>query len=1026
MNGYYSDSAHAITLTGPAGHAWRRPQVGALGAMVAHWSRTAHEPSLVSLPTGTGKTAVAMAAPYLMRQPPRRVLVVVPSTALREQTAELFGSQRLLRDLGVLQSDSPSSPSVVALSGRVQDWNALAEHDVTVALPHSISPEYYEEDAPGPPQDLFDLVIVDEAHHAPATTWRAIIDHFAWKRALLLTATPRRRDKKPVPGELIYYYPLRRALDEGLYNPVTPELLDAPVPFDREAADRAVAQRTVELVSEPEHATSTVIVRGLTVDRLRELCEIYRELGIEIEALHNRLGDAMKADILDRLRDGRLKAVAVAGMLGEGFDLPSMRIAAYHDKHKSMPATVQLIGRLARVSEAYPQTSHLVTVKDQDVYPALQGAVRDLYDNEDRDWARVLPTLLDDYIEAEKRRADFVAEFPPDVDSAVDLRSLTPLMRVVVHEIESNDFVEPSANEAFMDTLQTGSPLAGGRVAYAGQDQRGELIVIVTEHRAQPRWSRDLQMASRTFDLHLVSYRPASDGHPALVLVNSSNDGTYRVMAGLLDLSSKSRLLDPEQINIYLEGLERHSISAVGVRTTSGRSGTAYRNYLGSGVDRGLRRVDTAGAALGHVNLQYVGPDGGSASGGAAMEKAKIWLTRYVPLADYDEWIDSVVTGIRATDDGDGGQFLPNVDRGHRLLAWPPEEPLAADMNVELIGRGFEVQHDGDRVPIEQVYLYVAHDPLDELDGRTRTDSLLPVVAITEADAGRELVWSGNLLPNGNVVGDFDVPVHRGVTTHELGELLAQHPATIHFVGGTTTVGGTRYDSRSSYRSFNPRDLLTSDWSGVNLRAESRASAAKKAAEDPEAGISIHERLETWLLDQPEKGERRWILCNDGSGEIADYLVVEEDFSGVVHLGLWHAKYSSESTPGLRIGDLQEVIAQAVRSRRHLNDSDLWLSLGRRFDGEESPRAVLVDGSHPAEELRMRLGREEDVDSRPSWPETTPRVVGTIGVVQPGISKAQMIEAARAGAALSFRHLLAGAVEAAEGASGEFVAVVSD
>lgn len=807
---------------------------------------------------------------------------------------------------------------------------------------------------------------------------------------------------------------------------MVPELIDAPVPFDREAADNAVAQRTVELLSEPEHATSTALVRGLTVNCLKKLCQIYRSLGVEIEALHNRLGDATKGDILDRLRDGRLKAVAVAGMLGEGFDLPSMRIAAYHDKHKSMPGTVQLIGRLARVSEAHPQSSHLVTVKDQDVYPALQGAVRDLYDNEDRDWARVLPTLIDDYIEAEKRRADFVAEFPPDVDTPVDVKSLTPLMRVVVHEIEDDGFIAPSANESFMDTLQTGSPLAGGRVAYAGLNQQGRLIVIVTEHRTLPRWSLDLQMASRTFDLHLVSYRPATDEHPALVLMNTANDGAYREMSGLLDLPAKSRLLDPERINTYLEGLERHSISAVGVRTTSGRSGTSYRNYLGSGVDRGLRRVDTAGAALGHVNLQYVGPGGGSASGGASMEKAKIWLTRYVPLADYNEWIDTVVTGIREAGDGNSGQFLPNVDRGRRLLELPQEEPLTADMNLELIDEGFEVDHNGDRVPIEQVYLYVAHDPLGELEDRTGTDSALPAVAITEADSGHALIWSGHFLPNGNVVGDSDVVVHRGVTTHELGELLAQHPATIHFVGGTTTVGGTRYDSRASYRSFNPRDLLTTDWTGVNLRKESRASAAKKQAEDLATGISIHERLESWLVEQPEKGERRWILCNDGSGEIADYLVVEEDFSGVVHLALWHAKYSSESRPGLRIGDLQEVVAQAVRSRRHLNDVDLWLSLGRRFDGEESPRAILVDGSHPAEELRQRLGRAERADGSAPWTETTPRVVGTIGIVQPGISKAQMTEAARDGGAHSFRHLLAGAVEAAEGANGEFVAVVSD
>ena len=43
-------------------------------------------------------------------------------------------------------------------------------------------------------------------------------------------------------------------------------------------------------------------------------------------------------------------------MLGEGFDLPSLRIVAYHDKHKSLPATVQLIGNII----ADPDHNHFV------------------------------------------------------------------------------------------------------------------------------------------------------------------------------------------------------------------------------------------------------------------------------------------------------------------------------------------------------------------------------------------------------------------------------------------------------------------------------------------------------------------------------------------------------------------------------------------------------------------------------------------------------------------------------------------
>src|SRR5436190_16170959 len=84
--GYYSapDSGFRLfeSATSPG---WRRPQLAALGQLMAHWCLAESEPPLVSLPTGVGKTAVAMAAPHLLGS--QRVLVVVPSTELRGQTA---------------------------------------------------------------------------------------------------------------------------------------------------------------------------------------------------------------------------------------------------------------------------------------------------------------------------------------------------------------------------------------------------------------------------------------------------------------------------------------------------------------------------------------------------------------------------------------------------------------------------------------------------------------------------------------------------------------------------------------------------------------------------------------------------------------------------------------------------------------------------------------------------------------------------------------------------------------------------
>lgn len=1021
MPGFYGRD-HEMHLLPPAGAKWRDPQRGALAALVAHWTRTVGTGSLVSLPTGTGKTAVAMGAPFLMRTPPNRVLVLVPSRALRSQIHQEFSSQHILQKLRVLDSEGTDPPEVMELSGRVEDWNDIADADVVVALPRSISPHYYEDSAAGmPPTELFDLLVVDEAHHTPAATWRAVLNHFAWRRALLLTATPMRRDGKRVPGELIYHYPLRRALEEGLYNPVEPVVVEAPEPFDRQTADRQIAHQVIELMDSEAHDSSTLIIRGRTIRRLLDLAGLYTDLGLEAEALHNRLGETTKQDILDRLRGGQLRAVAVAGMLGEGFDLPSLRIAAYHDKHKSLPATIQLIGRLARVSAEHPQSSYLVTVADQDIYPSLQGAVRRLYD-EDEAWSEVLPGLIDEHVADREEQAAFVRAFSESADPAVDLRALAPLVSVAIYELP-DDYEPAFATGHVPAALERGAEFTSGRVVYAGTHQQSRLLVLVSEHLEQPRWSSDPAMASRDFKLHLLAFRPGTRGAPGLLFVNTSEAKARSNLLDAVELPEQAGLVNPDRINDYLDRLERSAVSAVGVRTTTmGGRDTSYRNVMGSRVDRGLRRADTAGGALGHVILQFSGPGGSPASGGAAMEKAKLWATKYVPLVEYDRWIDKFAEELQDDRSTAAGRFLPQVDRGHRLETWPDSRPLLADMNAELWDQGWELEHSVGRVPIEQVDLYVARDPLGLLSDELPAGGALHVVAVTATQDGHELVWQGYLLKSGGVAADEQVVVQRGETTTSFRELLATHPPTIYFLDGTTVVGTTCYESRHSLGPFNPHELEDYEWPDVDLKAEIKSTAKARGR-----GISIHEALERWLLSCPRRGDRRWLLCNDGSGEIADYLLIEELPSGELHLGLWHAKSSKRAKPGLRIDDLQELIAQAVRSRRHFSRADLWQSVAARLEGQESPSARYVEDSEDGLELlRDRLGLTEEPDDPPaSWPETTPRIRAQIGIVQPGLSKSQLIQAVQRDNGSSFVHLFTIAMEAAELVDGELTVLVS-
>ncbi|MEU4454258.1 DEAD/DEAH box helicase family protein [Nocardioides sp. NPDC023903] len=413
--------------------AWRTPQRGALGAVLGHWSVHRRRPALLAIPTGSGKTAIATALPYLAQA--SRVLVLVPSKQLRSQIADAFRTQHDLRRIEAVTD--AFDPRVFEVTGRVTDWAELRGYDVVVGLPDSVSPSHYDDESK-PPADLFDLVIIDEAHHTPAPTWRAVLDHFSDARKALLTATPRRRDGQRVPGELVYHFPLRAAISDGFYKAVSPTILSVPKPESKEECDKAICAEVARLFFLPEHSTSTLLIRVNERKRIAPLIAMYAQVGIDVVGLTSDLGEARRQQILAGLGDGTLRAVAVVGMLSEGFDLPRLRLAAYHDKHKSVAATIQLIGRLVRAHPDFPQPSELVTVQDKDVYPSLKDALWDLY-QEDADWSNLLPGIIDDEVQDHLDDRAF-SEALEKAPTQLSLESIRPVVRATVFEVRDPDW----------------------------------------------------------------------------------------------------------------------------------------------------------------------------------------------------------------------------------------------------------------------------------------------------------------------------------------------------------------------------------------------------------------------------------------------------------------------------------------------------------------------------------------------------------------------------------------------------------
>lgn len=952
---------------------------------MAHWSLAPREPTVVSIPTGSGKTAVAMAAPFLLANPPQRVLVLAPAQQLRRQLAEQFSTYDQLRQRKVLPDDV-GAPTVIEMAGRAHSWAEFEAADVVIALPNSISPVHYDT-GERPPPNLFDLIVVDEAHHAPAETWRAVLDHFADARALLLTATPRRRDGKSIPGSLQYYYPLRRALDEKLYQPILPVLLSPPGSPDRRQSDAVIAARAVALLRSDEHRTSVLLVRGGNIERLGELRDIYKAVGLELTLLHNRLSARQQTEIVCRLKAGDIRAVGVVGMLGEGFDLPSLRLAAYHDKHKSLPATVQLIGRLARVDPRYPQPSSLITMADADAFPELKNVVRQLYD-EDADWAEVFPGIIDTEVRQEQLDREFAGRFSSSVPE-VDPVNLQPLKRAFVYEVPAD--WEPGYLTELPAELRVGARFAGGSVLYAAKDPHTRLLVVVVRFAQRPKWSNDPALANVSYELHVVAHRkPPRTDLPGLLFMNLGRDGRRPAFRSVLGLSGIGRLAGPDRIGGYLDSLDWISVSSVGVRSTNAavRGRATYRNFMGSGVDRGLRTVDVARSALGHVMFQVNTPEG-PANAGGAVEKSKLWFTRYGQLRELSDWVDETAAQLWYPQSAAQGPLLPGIDRGHRLDAWPRARPLAAELYPGLLGIGLELWNGETKIGvIEDLDLYVNDDPTGTLHDieTVHGESLRIVGVLHDRDNDRETcVWQASVDTNGYITadGDLDLEVRHGrAEPRLLSEILESRPPTIYFLDGTTIIGAVRYDSRTLTSDFNTRVLTPIDWNGVDITAETPRTAANRG----NGARSVHERLAEYLRSRPRKGTFRWIICNDGAGEIADYIVVEQLPAGEVQLGLWHAKASHGAEPAVRVKDFQEVVAQALRSRRQFPSTALWSELGARLAGQARPEAVLDPGSDDPALLRRRLGLEAGDDGQEPWTRRYPVVHGTLGIVQPGLS----------------------------------------
>lgn len=878
------------------------------------------------MPTGSGKTAVMTLLPFLFGS--TRVLVVTPSQLVRDQAANEFKIMSVLREAGILKSKVPR-PKVKLVRHKLkalEDWQALSEFDVIVGTPHTLSPAM--SGVAEPPDGLIDLLLVDEAHHSPATTWAAMMAIFSTSKTVLFTATPFRRDEKTIPGKLVYQYPIGKAMEDGVYQPVH----YVPVPFQvGQDSDQVLAAFAKVRMEAPEHkdSGSKLLVRTDRIAHAAELEAIYQSAGLRMGTVDSHKSLRTNNKTIDALRSGELDGLVSVGVLGEGFDLPALKVAVYHQPHKSLPATLQFIGRIARTGPQFTRAELLA------VSAHVSDETKILY-AEDKNWATLIPELSEAAVEREQEKRVYLEQF--QIPTALDL---SPYL--INPQLEARILTGDVSELRFNEEVTISPP---NEVVYQDSDEDESLLVLITRIRSRPRWIRSSALDTVEYDLHVCFV----DRERGLLFISSTSDATNRQLIEAVHAEGLA-IVDPQAIIAVLEARDVQSYFSVGMRSARapGQTQPAYKQLAGRGIEGAVTATDSRAFGLGHAIATYEGADGSIHGIGVSIRKGKVWEMGGGGLLEYREWCGFIGSALA------GGSTTGRVPRMNLLaperLDTFPAHPLGLVWHERLLNMGAELLIDGRSVSIVSIDSNLHREDDHAL--------LVHLVSDLGADIG-----AVRLLSTGAVeaVGD-PIEVHSGTNRFDpmaLDGLLQDLPPTIYFGDGSSVRGQDVFRGIQSIEPLLPQQTIAHDWSGVDIRHESKLAA--------EGTVNIHDHIQRILLEAPDA----IVIKDDASNEIADFVVLRQVDAQSWAIEFHHCKASGGAVRA-RVEDLYEVCGQAIKSVRWAQTSQIFAELERRL--RERASTSIVSNQSVEETAALLLRLQQDM----------PRTFFTAFVIQPGL-----------------------------------------
>lgn len=295
-----------------------------------------HHRGTFDLATGTGKTRQAA---EIIANKGVNTLVIVPTRLLVKQTIKNF--QLFFGKKYVGNHKDPKTKPITVMTA--------------ASLPNK-DPEFFK---------MFDMLIVDEAHHAAAKTYteanKTCWNHIYYRYHV--SGTPFRNDGADLElvgliGETLYSYSAAQAIKDGFLVPPYFFVYEVPNPQDF----------SVRALEYQDEYRKFIVESNLRNRMIAETTKSLQVAGKQILILveHKDHGETLKnlipnslfihgttkgnEKVLEQFELGNVKTViATSGILGEGIDISNIDILVLAGGMKAESATIQKIGRMLRL-----------------------------------------------------------------------------------------------------------------------------------------------------------------------------------------------------------------------------------------------------------------------------------------------------------------------------------------------------------------------------------------------------------------------------------------------------------------------------------------------------------------------------------------------------------------------------------------------------------------------------------------------------------------------------------------------------